>query len=101
MTDRKRKKEEIFKAALRVLGDMAEHMGADIEDLPLTEEEENFVADLAGEFSDRWRAEEAVTVKEYLDRLPNDRLRQEFMEVVDMDRFLVLMEREKKLRGIQ
>jgi hypothetical protein len=62
----------------------------------LTDDEEQLVADLAGEFSDKFRAGEAVDIKDYLARLPDERLRQDFMEVIDMDRFLTVMEDIKK-----
>ena len=44
----------------------------------LTDNEEQLVADLAVEFFERWRAGEQVSMRGYLELLPNDQTRRAF-----------------------
>jgi hypothetical protein len=61
----------------------------------LTEDEEDLISDLAGTFCDQKRMGYKPSICEFLDRLPNERLREEFIEIVNMDRLLTSIERAK------
>ena len=64
----------------------------------LTEDEERLVADFAIDYSDRWREGERVSMQEYLIKLPGDRMREEFREIVNMSSMLTIMEDVKSDR---
>jgi hypothetical protein len=53
---------------------------------------EQLLAELVGDFADRWRAGEEPAIESYLKRLPTDELRAEFLELIGIDRLLQIVE---------
>lgn len=59
-------------------------------DEELPEQEENLVAELVGEFSERSHRGEVLSFQEFLDRCPNERCRDEFTFLANMSQIVDL-----------
>ena len=53
-------------------------------------DQEQFLADLAWEFCQKVRTGKRVSMKEYLEKCPNDKMRSEFKRLVNMSTLLEL-----------